>query len=217
MFFTCASCGDIDPQSVCYESCRSICTLCGTVVIECPWETESASEPYYYEQSVVPKHVVRIMNDLELEPMNLWWEVIHQTQQHSDKNKRTWTPLRVFQALFAQESIHHARLVEYAQTVYKIPASQIAKPSADSNRDLYRPLITRLSEFVDMTYADRQQLHHTLRMSVAKNPVLETKMPNAVVLAAWCKIRGISVNEHADMCRWMNISAPTVRKLIPLI
>lgn len=230
MFFTCASCGEIDPTFVCYESCHSICTLCGTVVLESPWETlitHDADEP-----SEVPKHVLRILNDLELEPANVWWNVIHQQQQkqqpqqpqqQSNKNKRTWTPLRVFQALFAQGSVHPARLVEYAHAVYKIPAEKIVKPKEteshhQNDQDLYKPLMIRLSEVVDMSYADRQQLYHTIRMSVAKNPVLETKMPNAVVLAAWCKMRGIiSVNDHADVCRWMNIGVQTVRKLIPLI
>lgn len=226
MFFTCVSCGNVDPTFVCYESCQSICTLCGTVVLETPWETSSAS--CYDEPSEVPKHILRILNDLELEPANLWWKVIHQTQppqpQQSNTNKRTWTPLRVFQALFLQGSVHPARLVEYAHAVYKIPAEKIVKPNAteshhhQNDQDLYKPLIIRLSEVVDMSYAERQQLHHILRMSVAKNPVLETKMPNAVVLAAWCKMRGIqSVNDHADVCRWMNIGVQTVRKLIPLI
>lgn len=209
--FQCLSCGDIDSGLVCYEPTGSVCTLCGTVVQECPWDTCGHSTDEYTR---VPGHILRVFEDLEVEPMSEWWSVVQRQVQT--------TSVRVQDALSVLAT-HHPRfasgstvLFDYAKTHHGITPDQLVVYHNEPE-DIYTPLLVRLAEMIPMSHPERRMLRCQIADAVSRVPQLELRMPNAVVLAVYLKGTRNPPFPMVDVCRWMKISTTTVRKTMTLI
>jgi len=214
--FHCVSCGDIDPGLVCYEPTASTCTLCGTVVQECPWETTSGITEFYENHTPIPGHLLRVFEDLEVEPVDVWWNMTIRTR--FENRIRVQDMLYVLAKHHPQfhSGFYLTRLLEYAMEHRIAPEKILVHQEKESEQDIYGPLVIRLSEMFPMSHSERRTLRRQISDAVQRTPQLELRMPNAVVVAVYGKLHPEN-KSMPDVCRWMKISLATVRKVATLI
>lgn len=212
--FNCVCCGAIDPGLVCYEPIGSACTLCGTVVQECPWESNCTTLPMNNDANI-PIRALRVFQDLEIEPVDEWWNVVLRTEKGCVKD--------VLSVIATQHPCFKSgprltRLLDYARTMHNLrPEHLFANNRSTQDQDIYAPLVIRLCEMIPMSYGDQRVLRCQIADALFRVPQLELRMPNAVVVAVYLKRTNRNSFSIVDVCRWMNISTTTVRKTMTLI
>ena len=208
MSFDCVCCGTIDESLVVRDKTDIICTLCGTVAPDCPWEPSSNTFSEIMDTNV-SKTCRRIVQDLELEPHDEW------CAQLTKEIKTKCTAKNVCRAIVSQlerMNVSVIRVLEYARSVHRIDTTSLFENSSEMTTDTYYPLIVRLSERVELDHVSRRVLHNKILSAVRSVPSLDYKLPNTVVVAVWLKHFGNG--SLADVCSWMNIKIPTVKRVL---
>ena len=218
--FECVTCGDIDVSLVHHDTngTEAICTLCGNVTTECPWvSSHDSSEGNDYTLNVPPM-IRKVVNDLGLEPENVWCRRVMESV-----TSKVFTAKRVCSAIASQfeaDGRSLSALLEYTNVVHGIAHDKVLDSATCSynNRDVYVPLISRLSELVSMGPSTRRTLHKRVIDIVWKVPELEFKLPNSVVVAVWLKYVGAQGGDSVcSLCDWMHIKLPTIKRILPLM
>lgn len=214
MSFDCVCCGTIDESLVVRDKSDIICTLCGTVAPDCPWEPSNVNT-FAIEMidSNISKTCRRIVQDLELEPHDEWC-----AQLTNDINGPC-TAKNVCRAIVSRlerMNVSVIRVLEYARFVHQIDTASLFENehTGATTTDTYYPLIVRLSERVELDHVSRRVLHNKILSAVRSVPSLDYKLPNSVVMAVWLKHFGNNTESLSDVCSWMNIKIPTVKRVL---
>ena len=188
--FECVACGDIDVSLVHYDTNDT-----GAVAV------------------VVNVAVRKAVSDLGLEPEDVWCERITLSAKPPFTAKRVCSAIA---SLFEADGRSLTPLLEYA-AVHGVPHDRLVVDACCDSRDVYLPLIARLSERVSMGWSARRSLHNRVIETVRRVPELEFKLPNSVVVAVWWKHVGAASHQGESVCDWMNIKLPTIKRMLPLI
>lgn len=213
----------------------SVCTECGLVVHRDNSlnnnTTDSFNTTSMMDTTTENPLVYRMVEDLELEPVQEWCRTIVYTLTCL---KIKLTNINIGSTIVSLLQERHASYdAVLAYMTMRFGVSMEGKvlhnvdTVADKIRDMdmhnthcmYHTGILKLGQIISLDFSARRRLLDRCRAAVEKHPLLQFRLPASVVLAAVFVDKEFNINatQYQRVCRHMDIKPASVKKVMLLI